>query len=97
MKKVIKGIFILLFLLFLLIFVNKNNNYYESNTILTKEAIEAFEEDIKEGKQIIPSNYIQPKKEYNNGMSKLGLKSSKVIENIVNRILKKLLDSIETE
>ena len=97
MKKVLKGVFILLFLLFLLIFVNKNNNYYESDNILTKEAIEAFEEDIKEGKQIIPSNYIQPKKEYNNRVSKLGLKTSKVIENIINRILKKLLDSIETE
>ena len=95
MKKTIKIIFFILCILFLLLFLNKNNYYYENETILTEEAIHRFEEDLKEGKEIIPSHYITPKKEYNNKVSIFGLKCSNLIEKVTNRILKKILESIE--
>lgn len=97
MKKTIKYIFLILLILFLIIFLNKNNNYYENETVLTTEAIEQFEKDLKEGKEIIPSNYLPPKKEYNNKISTFGLKCSSTIEKAVNKVLRKFLQSIENK
>lgn len=95
MKRAIKGVFLMLLLFFLVLFLNKNNNYYENETILTEAAIEEFERDLKEGKKINPSHYIQPKKDYNNQVCKIGIKCSMMIEKAVNTLLKKILDSIE--
>lgn len=95
MKKVIRGFAVVLILLFLILFLNKNNNYYENENILTDEAIKQFEKDLKEGKELVPSNYITPKKNYDNKISKLGRKCSNTIDKIVNKILKKFLDSLE--
>ena len=95
MKKVIKIIFFILCILFLLLFLNKNNNYYENENILTQEAIHRFEQDLKEGKEIVPSHYITPKKEYNNKASFFGLRCSRMIEKLTNQLLKKLIESIE--
>lgn len=96
MKKVIKMILIGLIILFLVLFLNKNNMYYENNKVLTDEAIKRFEEDLKEGKELIPSNYITQEKNYENRASNLGKKCSKIIENVVNKVLNKFLDSINT-
>lgn len=82
-------------ILFLIAFLNKNNNDYANENILTEEAIIRFEEDLKEGKKIVPSNYITPKKEYNNKASKIGLQASNLIEKVVNKLLKKFIESIE--
>lgn len=96
MKKIIKGIFLILTLLFLLAFFNKNTQYYDNEAVLTQEAIQEFERDLKEGKKIQPSYYIQSKKDYNNGACQIGMKCSQFIEKVVNQLLKKLLDSIES-
>jgi len=96
MKKIIKYPLGVLIILFLILFLNKNNNYYENEKILTQEAILQFEKDLEEGKKIIPSNYITPKKEYNNKASTFGLKCSSEIEKVVNKILQKLLESLES-
>lgn len=95
MKKAIKGVFLILVLAFIILFLNKNNNYYDNDAVLTQEAIEEFEQDLKEGKKINPSYYIHPKKDYNNKICKIGIKCSKAIETVVNLLLKKILDSIE--
>lgn len=92
MKKVIKGVFIILFILFSVIFFNRKNNYYENENVIGEEAILQFEKDLKEGKEIIPSNYITPKKDYNNIASKIGLELSHMIELVVEKTLKKLLE-----
>ena len=63
MKKLIKAISIVLWILFCILFLNKNNNYYENERILSQEAIIKFEQDLKEGRKIIPSNYITEKKD----------------------------------
>ena len=91
MKKLIKLLFVFIFLLFLILFITRGNNYYENERILSPEAIERFEEDIKNGKEIVTSNYITEPKDYHNKANIIGLKCSNTIEKIVNRILKKLL------
>lgn len=83
-------------LLFLFTFLNMNNNTYDNEAVLTQEAILEFEKDLKEGKNLQPSYYIQPKKDYSNKACKIGMKCSKVIEDCVNKILRKLLSSIES-
>lgn len=94
MKKVIKLSGIILVIFFIITYVNRNNNYYENKNILTNEAIARFEEDLKEGKEIIPSNYIEQEKDYNNKASIVALKTSSLIEKAVNKVLKKVLNYI---
>lgn len=96
MKKILQMISIIVFVLFLILFLNKNNNYYENERVLTEEAITRFEQDLKEGKKIVPSNYISEKKDYNNKASRLGMKCSSMIEKTVNKALKKVLASIDS-
>ena len=95
MKRIIKLVFLILTIMFMILFLNRSNNYYENEKILSQEAIEKFEEDLKEGKKINPSNYITPKKDYNNKASKIGMKCSNTIEKLVNKALKKILESID--
>ena len=97
MKKIIKLLFIFLFILFIILFLNKNNNYYENERVLTDEAIERFENDIRNGKDIVVSNYIPMKKDYSNRANIMGLKCSSMIEKIVNRCLKKFLDYLNSK
>ena len=92
MKKLIKGIFSVFFLFFLLIFFNRNHNYYENSNVIPEEAIQRFENDLKEGKEIIPANYITPKKQYNNRATKVCLVISRGIEFVVDKTLRKFLD-----
>lgn len=94
MKKITKLICIVIVLFFMLIYINRNNNYYENQNILTQEAITRFENDLKEGKEIIPSNYLEPEKNYNNKASKYALKISSIIEKSFNKLLKKVLNYI---
>lgn len=91
MKKIIKISACIILLLFIIVFLNRNNNYYENQNILTQEAIERFEKDLKEGKEILPSNYLEPEKNYNNKISTLALKTSSLIEHIVDKTLKEVL------
>ena len=91
MKKMPKYIFVLLFVLFCFTFFNRGNNYYENTNIIGEDAIKQFEKDLKEGKEINPKNYITPKKNYNNRITRFTLKVSKVIEFVFEQSLKKLL------
>lgn len=91
MKKTTKFIFILLLVLFSITFFNRSNNYYENTNVIGEDAIKQFEKDLKEGKEIIPKNYITPKKDYNNNICKYTLKTSKLIDFIFDKTLKRLL------
>lgn len=95
MQKITKGVLVFLVVLFLIIYTNKDN-YYKEEQVISNEAIERFEKDLKEGKTIDPANYMNPKKDYNNKISKTGLKVSSLIEKGVNKVLSKLLDSIRS-
>lgn len=94
MKKIIKFTIIVTVILFLLTFINRNN-YYENSYILSDDSIKKFEEDLKNGKKINPSNYIPRKKDYKNKISIFTIKISKSIEFIVNHSLKKAFDYLD--
>ena len=94
MKRIVKIFIIALFIMYLITFINRNN-YYESNQVLSDNAIRNFEEDLRNGKKINPSNYITKKKNYNNKISILFFNISKTIEKVVNRSLKKAIQYLE--
>ena len=82
-NKTIKVIFISLLIAFLSLFLSKyNTSYYENKNILTEEAIEKFEKDLKAGKKINPKNYLPKEKNYNNKVSNYGRKTSRLIETV---------------
>ena len=94
MKKIVKASILVVFIIYIITFVNRNN-YYENTQVLSDNAIKHFEEDLKSGKEINPSNYLPKKKEYNNKTSIFFLKLSKTIEYVVNHSLKKALQYLD--
>ena len=89
MNKLLKFIGIIIIILFLSLYFSKySNSYYEERTLLTEESIKQYEKDLKTGKNIVSNNYIPKEKDYNNKASKLGIKTSKLIEDLVNNTLK---------
>ena len=89
MNKLLKLIGIIIIILFLSLYFSKySNSYYEERTLLTEESIKQYEKDLKTGKNIVSNNYIPKEKDYNNKASKLGIKTSKLIEDLVNNTLK---------
>lgn len=98
MKNLIKGVGIVVLILFFSLFFSRYNNYYENKKVLTDEAIERFERDLKDGKEIVASNYLEEEKNYNNKASKIGLKTSKAIEKTFNKglgLIMKYLESLQ--
>lgn len=86
--KIIKFIFYTLFFSFLIVYFSELTGYYEYQNYkkaeLTKEQIEEFENDIKEGKNVDINNYLViDNKKYNNSLSKITSKISNGISNIV--------------
>lgn len=95
MNNGIKVLLLGIFILFLALYFGKyTTNYYENQKVLTDEAILKFEKDLKDGKEIIPENYIVKEKNYNNKISKIGIKTSKFIENSFHKILKFLIKEL---
>ena len=91
-KEIAKLIIIVLIVLFLSLYTTTLGGYYEYNlsqkNILTEEAIARFEKDVKEGKEIIASNYIKEEKDYNNKISKTSLKMSNFVSKTFNKTIK---------
>lgn len=85
MKNLIKGIIIIILIFFFSLFFSRYNSYYENKKVLTDEAIERFEKDLKDGKEIVASNYLKEENNYNNKAAKAGLKTSKLIEKTFNK------------
>jgi replication fork clamp-binding protein CrfC len=91
----IGSIFVILF--FALFFSGYTGYYDYSNgkkNILTNSAIERFENDLKLGKNMDSSSYLEKEKDYNNKLSRLGIKTSNIIEKLfekgINVIFKEL-------
>lgn len=81
-KKLFHSFIWLLFLVFLVLYFAQAGGYYEDlnnkKSSLTKEKIEQFEEDVRNGKEIKVENYVvNIKKNYNNKVSQFGLFTSK--------------------
>ena len=98
-KKIVKPIFILLGIIYIAIFIISLTGYYESlenkNSRLTTEAIERFEKDILKGEEIVASNYLEEKEDYNNLFTRLGIKIGNAIEFIFKKVMKGILTEIE--
>lgn len=90
MKIMFKIIICLIVILFFSLYFSKYSNfyYYENKRVLTDEAMERFESDLKEGKTIKLENYIPKEKDYNNKASRLGLKTSNIIDKCFTKSLK---------
>ncbi|MBO5120599.1 MAG: hypothetical protein J6C28_02795 [Bacilli bacterium] len=100
LKQIVKTFMIFIVISFLSLYITSTSGYYEYNlkqkNILTDEAIERFEKDVKEGKKIIASNYIEEKKDYNNKSSEITLKLSNFISKTFDKIMKYIFKKIES-
>jgi len=97
MKQLPKLIMLTVLILFLSLYFGKyTNEYYENKSILTDEAIARFESDLKEGKEIDAKNYMIEEKDYNNKASKIGRKTSKIIEKSFTKGLKYLMKYVDS-
>lgn len=98
-NKLIKIITMTLLISFFALYIMTSGGYYEyklnNQNILTEEAIKQFEKDVKEGKQIIASNYIKEQKTYSNKANILANELSDLISNIYDKIMKFLFKQIE--
>ena len=97
--KTFKIFVLVLVIMFTAFFLVTTGEYYEhklrENTILTNEAIERFEKDIKEGKNIDLDNYIpNNNKDYSNGMSNFNKSVSGTIDKVFSETLRYLFKSI---
>lgn len=98
-NNILKFTFIILILLFIGLYISQVTGYYEytesKKTTLTKDAINRFEKDVKEGKEISAKNYLEEEKEYNNKVSKLGITVSNLIEKSFNKTMSSLFKEID--
>ena len=98
-QKLIKLFIIILIVFFFSLYFTTLGGYYEYNlsqkNVLTQEAIERFENDVKEGKEIIASNYIEEEKNYSNKASKLALKVSNLVSNSFDKTIKFIFKQLE--
>jgi len=103
-NKIFKMIFLLCFISYLTFYIAGQTGYYEYNArkkmTFTKEQIEKFEADVKEGKKIDMQEYLKnTDKNYQNKISKATLSLSENISKItrkgINTIFTKLGNAIE--
>ena len=96
-KTVFKLFMIVIFISFLTLYLSQNSGYYQyeqyKKTSFTKEQIQKFEQDIKAGKQVDITNYLDNNVEdYSNKVSNLGLSLSRGIEETVKKGLNKVIE-----
>lgn len=103
-NKIFKMIFLLCFISYLTFYIAGQTGYYEYNArkkmTFTKEQIEKFEADVKEGKNIDMQEYLKnTDKNYQNKISKATLSLSENISKItrkgINTIFTKIGNAIE--
>lgn len=101
-NNIFKFIFIILILVFLFLIVASQSGYYEyelsRKTKLTDDAIDKFEKDVKEGKNIDINDYLaNEKKDYNNDVSNFGRKFSDKLENVFSKGFDYLFKYIDSQ
>lgn len=99
MNKFIKLIVLSMLIIFLVMFFSSSGGYYEyelnKRSTLTQEAIDRFEQDVKEGKEVDVNEYlVEDKKDYSNKFSKAGLDLSKKIGQLFSEGVKLIFNSV---
>ena len=101
--KLIKGIFYLFLLSFIVLLVLEETGYYKTRTskvkTLTEEQIKVFEQDIKSGKEIDINDYVINRVDYTNDLSnkiyKISLKLEKGLDSVIKFIFRKVNEMVE--
>ncbi len=92
-KSLFPVIMTLFFIVFIALYFTQITDIYKYNQhnkmSITKEAMEKFEKDIESGKNITIEDYISPIKDYSNSVSKLGYKTSNMVEEFMSKGIKK--------
>ncbi len=99
MNKALKFMGLILVIVFFVMFFSSSSGYYEyelnKKSNLTKEAIERFEQDVKDGKNIDVEDYlVKDNKDYNNTFSKAGLNLSNKIGRAFQEGVKLIFKSV---
>lgn len=98
-KNIARITIVTLIIIFIALYLTQVTGYYEytqnKKVTYTKEAIEKFEKDLKQGKKVKPNSYIKKQKNYNNKASKLGLKISSLIEGGFNKTMESLFKEVD--
>lgn len=86
-KKIFFRVLLFFMVFYIAIYVSQETGYYEfeqnKRKVLTEEKIKQFDEDVKSGKEINMSDYIvEEAYDYQNSFTKIGKKTSDVIEKI---------------
>ena len=94
-KKIFKFVFFCLFISFVISYVIEKTGYYEYNLqnkmIMTNEAMERFEKDVKEGKDVRREDYlVSTEKDYTSTLTK----GTNKVSIKVNSILKKGIEGV---
>ena len=97
--KLFKWTMTFIFISFFCTVILSLSGYYQTflqkQTILTNDAINAFEQDIKDGKDIDINNYIENnQKNYDNAISKTGRFISNKLNNLISGTIEKTLKII---
>lgn len=92
LKKVFRFTFMICFVTFLVLYISQSTGYVEyensKKVALTDAQIKKFEKDVAAGKKIDMKTYLKTnEKNYNNGISRLGLKISKIAEGGVKTVV----------
>ena len=91
-------IVLLFFIIFISLYFTQLTDLYEygqyNKMTITKEAMERFESDIANGKDIEVEDYLDTVKDYTNNASKLGNKTSKFLESVMTDGIKKTFEII---
>ena len=94
-KKIFKIVFFILFISFVISYVIEKSGYYEYNLqnkmIMTNEAMEQFENDVKDGKDVRREDYlVSTEKDYTSSLTK----GTNKVSIKVNGILKKGIEGV---
>lgn len=99
--KIVKRIFLFLFLIYLALYISQSSGYYDYTTyqkmIMTSEAMERFESDLKDGKDVLMIDYMQVNtNDYSNDVSDGFLSVSKTIDKYVGKWILYVLEGINS-
>ncbi len=92
LKKTFKYITIILFATFITLYISQSTGYVEyenrKKVALTEKQIKSFEKDVANGKQVDIKKYLKTnEKNYQNTLSKTGLKISEITESGVRKAI----------
>ncbi len=90
-------VLLVLFLLYISLTIAIEAGYYEAKlsekTTITEEAMEQFEQDVKEGKDVDITDYVSDiHKDYSNSTTKAGVAFSGVVESFMSKGINEIVN-----